>query len=124
MTTRLQQAFQTLRASGRKGVVPYITAGDPDLATTYELLVAMARGGATAIELGVPFSDPMADGSANQRADKYMLAVVLFASALFFAGISNKVRSQRQQEVLTVLGLVIFVGAAVVLASYPVMLVT
>jgi tryptophan synthase alpha chain len=53
MTTRLQQAFKTLRETGRKGVVPYITAGDPDLATTYELLVAMARGGATAIEVGI-----------------------------------------------------------------------
>jgi tryptophan synthase alpha chain len=68
MTTRLQQAFQSLREAGRKGVVPYITAGDPDLETTYELLVAMARGGATAIELGMPFSDPAADGPVIQRA--------------------------------------------------------
>ena len=43
MTTRLQQAFKTLRETGRKGVVPYITAGDPSLETTYQLLVAMAR---------------------------------------------------------------------------------
>src|SRR5690242_4401624 len=68
MSTPLQQAFQTLRGSGRKGVVPYITAGDPNLETTYELLVALARAGATAIELGVPFSDPMADGPVIQRA--------------------------------------------------------
>ena len=68
MTTRLQQVFKTLRETGRKGVVPYITAGDPDLASTYELLVAMARGGASAIELGVPFSDPAADGPVIQRA--------------------------------------------------------
>jgi tryptophan synthase alpha chain len=68
MTSRLQQAFKSLRASGRRGLVPYITAGDPDLETTYELLVAMARGGATAIELGVPFSDPAADGPVIQRA--------------------------------------------------------
>ncbi|HVJ05703.1 MAG TPA: tryptophan synthase subunit alpha [Candidatus Saccharimonadales bacterium] len=68
MTTRLQEAFKALRESGRKGVIPYITAGDPELATTYELLVAMARGGATAIELGVPFSDPAADGPVIQRA--------------------------------------------------------
>jgi len=68
VTSRLQQAFKTLRASGRRGVVPYITAGDPDLETTYSLLVAMARGGATAIELGVPFSDPAADGPVIQRA--------------------------------------------------------
>ena len=74
MTTKLQQAFHTLRATGRKGVVPYITAGDPDLETTYNLLVAMARAGATAIELGVPFSDPAADGPVIQRACERALA--------------------------------------------------
>jgi len=74
MSTPLQKAFHDLRAAGRKGVVPYITAGDPGLATTYELLVAMARGGATAIELGVPFSDPMADGPVIQRACERALA--------------------------------------------------
>jgi tryptophan synthase alpha chain len=75
MTTRLQQAFKTLRETGRKGVVPYITAGDPDLETTYELLVAMARAGATAIEVGVPFSDPAADGPVIQRACERALAL-------------------------------------------------
>jgi tryptophan synthase alpha chain len=74
MTTALQQAFQNLRATGRKGVIPYITAGDPDLDTTHELLLAMARGGATAIELGVPFSDPAADGPVIQRACERALA--------------------------------------------------
>jgi len=74
MTSRLQQAFKSLRASGRRGVVPYITAGDPDLETTYQLLVAMARGGAIAIELGVPFSDPAADGPVIQRACERALA--------------------------------------------------
>jgi len=74
MTSRLQQAFKTLRATGRRGVVPYITAGDPDLDTTYELLVAMAHGGATAIEVGVPFSDPAADGPVIQRACERALA--------------------------------------------------
>ena len=74
MSTPLQRVFRDLRAAGRKGVIPYITGGDPDLATTYELLVAMARGGATAIELGVPFSDPMADGPVIQRACERALA--------------------------------------------------
>jgi tryptophan synthase alpha chain len=74
MTTKLQQAFKLLRETGRKGVIPYITAGDPDLETTYELLVAMARGGATAIELGMPFSDPAADGPVIQRACERALA--------------------------------------------------
>ncbi len=64
----LQRAFAALKAEGRKGFVPYITAGDPDLGTTYELLLALAEAGATAIELGVPFSDPMADGPVIQAA--------------------------------------------------------
>ena len=74
MTTRLQQAFKTLRETGRKGVVPYITAGDPGLATTYDLLVAMAHGGAAAIEVGMPFSHPAADGPVIQRACERALA--------------------------------------------------
>jgi len=74
MTTRLQQAFKSLREAGRKGVVPFITAGDPSLETTYELLVAMARGGATAIEVGMPFSDPAADGPVIQHACERALA--------------------------------------------------
>lgn len=68
MTTKLQAAFAELRRNGRKGVNPFITAGDPDLATTYDVLVAAAHAGATAIELGVPFSDPAADGPVIQRA--------------------------------------------------------
>ncbi len=74
MTTRLQQAFKSLRRAGRKGVVPYITAGDPSLEATYEILVAMAHGGATAIEVGMPFSDPAADGPVIQRACERALA--------------------------------------------------
>ena len=64
-----------------------------------------------------------AAGLANERSDKYMLAVVLFASALFFAGMSTKLHALRQQEVLLALGVVIFVGAAVFVATFPVMFV-
>jgi tryptophan synthase alpha chain len=56
------------RQQGVGGFIPYITAGDPDLATTYEILLALGRAGATVIELGFPFSDPMADGPVIQRA--------------------------------------------------------
>lgn len=59
-------------------------------------------------------------GTANQQADQYMLAVVLFASALFFAGISGKVRSLWQRETLLALGAVLFLGAAVWVATFPV----
>jgi hypothetical protein len=61
---------------------------------------------------------------ANQRADKYMLAVVLFASSLFFAGMSTKLHSLRQQEVLLGIGGTIFVASAVFVATFPVMFVT
>jgi len=70
---RIADAFNTLKRAGRKGFIPYITAGDPDLATTEELLYTLAQSGATLIELGVPFSDPMADGPVIQRASERAL---------------------------------------------------
>ena len=70
---RIEEAFKTLRQQGKKGFIPFITAGDPDLATTEELLLVLAQEGATLIELGVPFSDPMADGPVIQRASERAL---------------------------------------------------
>lgn len=70
---RIEDAFIELKQQGRKGFVPFITAGDPDLATTEQLLGELARAGATVIELGVPFSDPMADGPVIQRASERAL---------------------------------------------------
>ena len=69
---RIADAFTTLKRDGKKGFIPYITAGDPDLATTEQLLVTLAQH-ATLIELGVPFSDPMADGPVIQRASERAL---------------------------------------------------
>ena len=70
---RIEDAFKTLKQHGKKGFIPFITAGDPDLTTTEELLVVLANSGATLIELGVPFSDPMADGPVIQRASERAL---------------------------------------------------
>lgn len=70
---RIADVFANLKQQGKKGFIPYITAGDPDLATTEQLLVALSRTGATLIELGVPFSDPMADGPVIQRASERAL---------------------------------------------------
>ena len=67
---RIQDAFTNLKQQGRKGFIPFITAGDPDLATTEQILIELAYAGATLIELGVPFSDPMADGPVIQRASE------------------------------------------------------
>ena len=66
--SRITEAFKNLRAEGRRGFIPYITVGDPDLDTSRALIVELARAGATLIELGVPFSDPVADGPVIQRA--------------------------------------------------------
>ncbi|MDO9238064.1 MAG: tryptophan synthase subunit alpha [Aquabacterium sp.] len=66
--TRLDQTFSTLKEQGRKALIPYITCGDPFPEKTVELMLAMAEAGADVIELGVPFSDPMADGPVIQKA--------------------------------------------------------
>ncbi|MEF8711353.1 MAG: tryptophan synthase subunit alpha [Accumulibacter sp.] len=71
---RIQAVFARLQAQGRKALIPFITAGDPDPALTVPLLQTLVRAGADIIELGVPFSDPMADGPTIQRASERALA--------------------------------------------------
>ncbi len=66
--TRIADTFASLKARGEAALIPYITAGDPDLETTEQLVLEFVRQGADLIEFGVPFSDPMADGPANQLA--------------------------------------------------------
>jgi tryptophan synthase alpha chain len=66
--SRIAASFSAARKDGRAAFVPYITAGDPNLERTVELVQALQRSGADAVELGVPFSDPIADGPTNQRA--------------------------------------------------------
>jgi tryptophan synthase alpha chain len=70
---RIENAFSELAREGKKGFIPFITAGDPNLHATGELLVELAHAGATIIELGVPFTDPMADGPVIQRASERAL---------------------------------------------------
>ena len=71
---RIQAVFERLQTQGRKALIPFITAGDPDPALTVPLLRTLVRAGADIIELGVPFSDPMADGPTIQRASERALA--------------------------------------------------
>ncbi|MEX0830829.1 MAG: tryptophan synthase subunit alpha [Nitrospirales bacterium] len=68
MTNRIQQTFKDLQAKGGKALIPYIMAGDPSLDVTESLVLTLAEGGADLIELGVPFSDPIADGPVIQQA--------------------------------------------------------
>src|SRR5882672_3025215 len=71
--SRIAEIFAELKRDQRHGFIPFITAGDPDLNTTKELIIELARAGATLIELGVPFTDPMADGPVIQRASERAL---------------------------------------------------
>jgi tryptophan synthase alpha chain len=71
--TRISQRFSELRASGELGIIAYITAGDPSLDATLKFVIALAEAGADAIELGIPFSDPLADGPTIQRASERAL---------------------------------------------------
>lgn len=72
--SRIQATFECLAADRRKALIPFITTGDPSLAQTVPLMRALVAGGADIIELGVPFSDPMADGPTIQRASERALA--------------------------------------------------
>jgi len=71
--SRIQARFDRLRAQGRKALIPFITAGDPEPGLTVPLLHEMVAAGADILELGVPFSDPMADGPVIQRASERAL---------------------------------------------------
>jgi tryptophan synthase alpha chain len=71
--TRISKRFAALRESGELGIVAYITAGDPSLDATHKFVIALAEAGADVIELGIPFSDPLADGPTIQRASERAL---------------------------------------------------
>jgi tryptophan synthase alpha chain len=68
MPNRVVEKFETLKQSGQKGFIAYIAAGDPDLDVTRRLVIEFDRIGVDFVELGIPFSDPLADGVVNQRA--------------------------------------------------------
>ncbi len=90
--SRLAAAFERLQAAGRGGLVTYITAGDPDRQTSLDVLVELSRSGADVLEVGVPFSDPLADGPVIQRASERALA-----GGMTLRGALDLVREARQQ---------------------------
>ncbi len=93
--SRLQTTFEQLRQAGRPGLVTYITAGDPDLARTAGILRALDHAGADVIEVGVPFSDPLADGPAIQRATERALSAGATLDGVLdvVAGVRDTVRA-------------------------------
>ena len=72
--SRIKATFEALKADRRQALIPYVTAGDPFADATVDIMLAMAAAGADVIELGVPFSDPMADGPVIQKAGERALA--------------------------------------------------
>jgi tryptophan synthase alpha chain len=74
MMSRIQSTFERLRADKQGGFIAYVTAGDPNRDKSLEVLLALGRNGADVIEVGVPFSDPLADGPVIQRASERALA--------------------------------------------------
>ena len=90
-STRISKRFAELRASGELGIVAYIVAGDPSLDASLKYVLALAEGGADFIELGVPFSDPLADGPTIQRASERALK-----SGTTLAGVIDLVRRIRK----------------------------
>ncbi|HKZ01652.1 MAG TPA: tryptophan synthase subunit alpha [Pyrinomonadaceae bacterium] len=71
--SRISSVFNELRGARKRGFIPFLVAGDPDLDNTAKLLIELGQQGATVIELGIPFSDPMADGPVIQRASERAL---------------------------------------------------
>lgn len=90
-TTRITRRFDALHAQGELGIIAYITAGDPTLDATLKYVLALAEAGADVIELGVPFSDPLADGPVIQRASERALK-----AGATLAGVLDLVRRIRQ----------------------------
>ena len=73
MTNRIDRTFQTSKGEGKKTLIAFITGGDPDIETTEKLILAMAEVGVDIVEIGIPFSDPVAEGEVIQRASKRAL---------------------------------------------------
>lgn len=90
---RIARRFQTLRRTGRKALIPYVTAGDPRPELTVSVLHALVEAGADIIELGVPFSDPMADGPVIQKACERALA-----QGMSLRGVLELVREFRRAD--------------------------
>jgi tryptophan synthase alpha chain len=95
LATRLADTFAQLRAAKRPGLVTYTTAGDPDLPRSAEILKALDRAGADVLEVGVPFSDPLADGPVIQRATERAIAAggCLRASLAMIATVRPQVKA-------------------------------
>ena len=100
--SRLEDTFARLRGESRCALIPFVTAGDPDAETTLATMHAMAEAGADIIELGVPFSDPMADGPVIQKASERALANGMSVNGVF--ALVEKFRVKDDQPPVVLMG--------------------
>ncbi len=98
MSNRILSRFKTLRQDGKKAFVVYLCAGDPHLDATVDLVLSLDQAGVDIIELGIPYSDPMADGPANQAASERALA-----SGTTVIGVLDAVRRIRKKSKIPIL---------------------
>jgi tryptophan synthase alpha chain len=96
VSNRIQATFDQLKQQQRKALIPFITAGDPSLQLTVPLMHGLVEAGADVLELGVPFSDPMADGPTIQRASERALK-----NGMSLRGVLTMVEAFRQQDATT-----------------------
>src|SRR5204863_377756 len=109
---RIAEQFARLRASGRRALVPYVTAGHPSPDETLALLSGLEDAGADVIEVGVPFSDPMADGPIIQASSQQALA-----AGMTFDGVLDTVSRPEQARAVAALADGVVVGSAIVRAA-------
>lgn len=100
--SRISNTFAALKAQGKKALIPYITAGDPNPSLTLPLLQGLVEAGADMIELGIPFSDPMADGPVIQRASERALAYSVSLTDVL--GMVAEFRKQNQSTPIILMG--------------------
>ena len=100
MNNRINETLRKLKATGEKALVPYITGGDPDIETTENLVLAMEAAGADMVEIGVPFSDPIAESALMQAADKRALEAGCTVDKLF--DMVERLRAKTQMPLLLV----------------------
>ncbi len=98
--SRIAATFEALKAQRRKALIPYVTTGDPYPDATVDIMLAMAKAGADVIELGVPFSDPMADGPVIQKASERALAHGIGLPQVFAAVRGFRARDAKTPVVL------------------------
>lgn len=98
MNTRIDHCFTRLRDQGRKGFIAYITAGDPNLEQTLENVLLLEKAGVDIVELGIPFSDPLADGKVNQES-----AMRALESGTTIKGVFDMIRELRQRSQIPIM---------------------